>query len=187
MSVGVYFSITASAGSAEIAAEAIRIVSLVLRARGAQYADPWTIPDPYRRFEGTRGIGRSGTDYSDAASLAGLSRFHGQLAGLGRPARAVWVPYPLDPPLVGKGPVVSWVGSVEGLAQDLLVIAPRLGIPLVDGTLVDSVAARIASGEDAPRAMAGQRTAWLLVHEAARHALRHGLPVVLAGGRDTGT
>lgn len=181
MPVGVYFSITSSAGSAEVAAEAIRIVSLVLRARGVQYADPWTVPDAYRTFEGQRGIGRAGIDSVEATAFAGLGRFHGQLAGLGRPARAVWVPYALDPPLVGKGPMVSWVGSVDGLARDLEAIAPRLGLSLVDGTVVDAVAARIVSGGDAPRMLASQRAAWLLVHEAARHAMKHGLPVVLAG------
>jgi hypothetical protein len=143
--------------------------------------------------------GRTGLDHIGSATLAGL----GELAGGGsphlhllhlNPYRLVYVPRPLDRPAVldhhenlGGRETAILMGASAGLRDELLGLAPSLGIPLEGGALSDEVAKKIDDlrplheGEDDWHLIENTRSAWLLMHEAALLSIRKDVPISLAG------
>ncbi len=97
-----------------------------------------------------------------------------------------WIPVEFDRVLVEERLDGRFLGSSHRLRDDLIAIAPALGIPLADGgVLGDATAWRICDGDafqDRPGSdAADERTTWLLLHEAARMSLQHGAAIALAG------
>jgi hypothetical protein len=121
--------------------------------------------------------GRTGLDHIGSATLAGL----GELAGGGsphlhllhlNPYRLVYVPRPLDRPAVldhhenlGGRETAILMGASAGLRDELLGLAPSLGIPLEGGALSDEVAKKI----DDLRPLHEGEDDWHLIE---KHALR---------------
>ena len=159
--------------------------------------DPEDDPDPRGGDAGP--LGRSGLDHHGGRSLARL----GELAGARNPHlhllalnpyRVVFVPRELRVPATTSHLEQIWdqtvaisVGSTLQLMAELLAVAPRLGIRLTDGALPDDVAQRIddleplSPGESDVELIEDIRTAWLLMHEAAKLSIDLDVPLALAG------
>jgi hypothetical protein len=70
--------------------------------------------------------------------------------------------------------------------EEVLSLAPYLGIVINEGALDDDLSARIDDAlplsDDDDRSLADdERTAWLLLHEGARLSVEHGVALSLAG------
>jgi hypothetical protein len=159
--------------------------------------DPEDDPDPRGGDAGA--VGRSGLDHHGARSLARLGELAGEasphlhLLAL-NPYRVVFVPRQLRLPATTKHLERIWdqtvaisVGSTQQLLAELLSLAPRLGIELANGALPDDVARRIddleplSPGESDTELIENTRTAWLLMHEAARLSIDLDVALALAG------
>jgi hypothetical protein len=78
------------------------------------------------------------------------------------------------------------VGSAPCLLRELCALAPELGIRLKDGELPYTIAMRInkfrpLSKDDDCVLIEDERTAWLLLYEGARLAVKHNVALSLAG------
>lgn len=174
-----------------------RCIDLVLKKNGLPgYSEPVGSPDIY-----SGGLfGRSDLDHHSArclVELAELGKANGCSPHLGlianNPYRVTFVPTDFPWPLptghfetIWNENVEIWVGSAPRLLSDLMSIAPALGIPLV-GNHVENVVAKkindfapLYAGDDCTLAE-DDRTAWLLLHEGARLAVLHSVPLNLAG------
>jgi hypothetical protein len=82
----------------------------------------------------------------------------------------------LDPAIEGAG----MVGSSFGLLDELLRLAPLIGVELTDQEeLSDAEAARLFGSDADPDDPYGiERTVWLTLHEACRASIAHGNAVV---------
>jgi hypothetical protein len=110
------------------------------------------------------------------------------------PYRVVYVPRQLRTPEATSHEEEIWgqtvainVGSSTLLFEELLDMANPLGIPLSNGKLIDLVAGTIDNleplneGETDVTLIEDLRTAWLLLHEAARFSIDLDVPLTLAG------
>lgn len=77
--------------------------------------------------------------------------------------------------------------AVQTLHDELLAVAPLLGIPLVDTTVTKEIADQLATGEALPgddaetgASLANERNLWLDLHLASRYSLEDRTPVVIA-------
>jgi len=198
MSVGCFMGIRASyIDEAQDVGEAlIAACSQCLSAHGLpQYEDPRDPPNVYQPK-----FGRSSLDHHSASCLVAVAELvqvdpgqsHLAIISL-NPYRLVFAPFRFPVPLltqhaekIGGEDVRIWLGSSVGLLAELLETAPLLGIPLTDGVLTDTVAGRIDDfeplyeGDDLTLAE-DERTAWLVLHEAARLSIEHRVALSLAG------
>jgi hypothetical protein len=83
-------------------------------------------------------------------------------------------------------PVQIWVGSLDGLLEELRRLADGLGIPTVNGQIADETAAAIndfkpLSETDTTELIEDSRTAWLALYEGARLAEANAVALSLAG------
>lgn len=143
--------------------------------------------------------GRTGLDHIGSASLrklgelAGEERAHVHLLAL-NPYRLVYAPRSFERPQVTRhredlaGQTVNvLLGSSLHLRDELLGLAPDLGIPLEGGVLGDEVAKKIDDleplheGESDWDLVEGTRVAWLILHEAALLSIERDVPISLAG------
>jgi hypothetical protein len=65
------------------------------------------------------------------------------------------------------------LGSTQRLMQELITLAPYLGIKLQNGELSDSAAARLNEGSEAAGPLWIEKCVWLSIFEAARLSLKH--------------
>src|SRR5262249_49862360 len=157
--------------------------------------EPVTSPDAYLGPL----FGRSALDHHSAGVLIGLATFAsenydaphlGLLAS--NPYRVVFLPHRLISPFatghrerIGNEDLMVYAGSAPQLLAEVLELAPALDIPLQDGGLADSTAALINDFaplyEGDPCDLAEhERTAWLVLHEAARLAIHYHTGLSLA-------
>ncbi len=143
--------------------------------------------------------GRTGLDHIGASSLVKLGKLAGKELGhihmLSRnPYRLVYAPRRFDEPhltayteMIAGQSVAILLGSSQLLLENLLAIAPRIGVPLHNGALGDQVARKIddleplQDGEDDWELVENTRVAWLIMHEAAVQSLEKNVPICLAG------
>ena len=143
--------------------------------------------------------GRTGLDHIGSRTLAELgerggdARNHVQLLSF-NPYRLVYVPRrfaetqvtPYEECIAGQD-VKILCGSSVLLLEQLLLMAPELGIPLSDGALGDDVASKIdmmnelRDGESDWELIENARVAWLILHEAALLSIGEDVPISLAG------
>lgn len=199
MSVGFFLGIHASyIDEAQDAAESyLDAINSALNTIGLDnYADPDIPPIVYN--DGL--FGRSALDHHSARCLiefAERATADGKSPHLGllavNPYRVAFVPECFDSPLptgcaesIGGDMVQIWVGSAPQLLAELAAAAQFLEIPLEQGDLEDVVARKINDfaglyeGDDCSLAE-DERTAWLVLYEGARLAVRHGVALSLAG------
>lgn len=199
MSVGVFMGIRASFTdqTQESAGAYEEAINRVLRRAGLpEYYDPPSLPNVYVK----RNFGRSAFDHHSATRLMGIAYLAGTYLEKAEhvrliernPFRVTFVPIDFAHPFktnykekIGGSQTQIWVGSAQGLFRELCELAPVLGIPFQRNKLSDSVVERInalkpldALDEAEP---AEERTAWLLLYEGARLALKHGVALSLAG------
>ncbi len=72
------------------------------------------------------------------------------------------------------------LGSTQRLMQELITLAPYLGIKLQDGVLSDSEAARLNEESDAEGPFWIEVCVWLSLFEAARLSLKHKAAICFA-------
>ena len=109
------------------------------------------------------------------------------------PYRVAYVPIDFANPLLTEHveriwdqQVRIWIGSLPHLRNELVALAPELGISLDSGQLSDETAQRINDfaplydGDNCAYAE-DERTAWMLLFEGARMALHHRAALTLAG------
>jgi hypothetical protein len=172
--------------------EELRALSFILQRKGLpSYQEPEVVPDPYVRSR----LGRSPLDHTGSGSLKDLPLYGAtrrQLVLLRDVDQVVFHPLCFDdrpecvlPPRDQR----TTIGSLPRLRQELVEMAPRLGIPLSqEGLLDDKVAKKIGGmkrlgvsreldGDD--EVIEFHRTNWLLVFEAARLALERCCAMVL--------
>lgn len=161
------------------------------------YSEPLDIPNVYV----DNLFGRSALDHESAGFLAalgdtprsvGLEAPNLSLLSF-NPYRVAFVPGPSFLPFeteyvenIAGDDVPIWAGSLQGLLDELLVLAPHLAIPLSSQQLAGATATKIndcvaLSDADPLDPADGRRSAWLLLHEGARLALSHGIAICLAG------
>ena len=198
MSVGCFMGIIPSYID-EARASAVAYISAindVLRASGQpDYVEPSALADVYENGL----FGRSALDHHGASCLAKLAEIQDQttpthlgLLGL-NPYRVAFLPADFAHPLTTAHEeqifdqlVTLNVGSAPRLLRDLAVVATKIGIPLEDGALAGTIAEQINDfaplfeGDDCEFAE-DERTAWLVLYEGARLAVRHRIALSLAG------
>ncbi|EMJ95796.1 hypothetical protein [Leptospira alstonii] len=69
------------------------------------------------------------------------------------------------------------LGSSQGLLEELIFVAPALGIQLKDGELSQSEVDAINSGLGTEEGVWIERTVWLSLFEAARLSIKHGTAI----------
>lgn len=161
------------------------------------YLEPETIPDVYQN----NFFGRSALDHHSASCLVKIAELQEQnqpsvthlgLIGL-NPFRVAYVPFDFPEPLrtsyeeeICRQRVKLNVGSAHQLLKGLCAISHRIGIKIENGQVSDEVAFKINDfsplfdGDDCQFAE-DERTAWLLLYEGARLAIKHGVALSLAG------
>jgi len=72
------------------------------------------------------------------------------------------------------------LGSSYRLQEELVLVAPALGITLQNGELTDEEAARINSVLESDEALAREYAAWLALYEASRLSIEHKSAIVFA-------
>jgi hypothetical protein len=199
MSIGVFLTIGASyvERAKDVGQRYVAAIDRALRSRGLPgYADPPRAPDAYRRGR----FGRSSLDHHGAGTFVSLGEMAEEdeasphLSLLAEsPFRLAFVPTDFELPMpvehseliAGERPRL-WLGSSPRLLEELYRMAPRLGIPLEDGSLSDELARRIdarellTEGDDGALAD-DERTGWLLLVEGARLSIEHRVALALAG------
>jgi hypothetical protein len=139
--------------------------------RAASYAvqDPPEAPVP--TFDDPR---------QDAVLTDELTMFRSHLVSLAEPC-GCYVPIALSLPLwLPEKSIVpgGFLGSSVALVNELVAIAPLIGITLRDRMLDDATAAKIMSDEEAiPHAC--DRKAWLSFFELGRASVKHGTALVM--------
>ena len=156
---------------------------------------------PADAFYNGQKLGRSSLDHHGAKMIARLGemaeeQLDAKWATLleRNPYRLVFLPQALDEPIYTDHTETIWgsevaiiAGSLDGLLQDLIALAPELGIPTDDATLSNETARRIdqmeplVEDEDEWDLVEDGRTAWLALYEAARVARDRGVALCLAG------
>jgi hypothetical protein len=145
-------------------------------------------------------FGRSALDHDSARLLGQLGETARNDLGAEHlallahnPYRVAFLPVDFPTPLMtgfhenlfGKQHPIA-VGSSLVLLREALRVAEMLNIPLLEGQLTDSVAAKINDYQplfdgDEIDPIAEQRTTWLLVHEGAWLSVKHNIALSLAG------
>jgi hypothetical protein len=199
MSTGLFMGIRSSytedsQGSADYLVKAINDA---LVADGvAAYIDPDPPPNVY---VGNM-FGRSALDHHSSrvliqiADRATQSRRSANLALLrDNPYRVVFVPAKVQNPReteyreqIAGNAVGIWVGSLDGLLEELAWLAGDLGIPGEGEQISDLTAAAINDYKpfhegDSVELIEDWRTAWLALHEGARLAKETGVALTLVG------
>lgn len=72
------------------------------------------------------------------------------------------------------------LGSSYRLRDELVQVAPALGIALTDGQLSDEEAARIDAVGESDEGLYREHAAWLLLHEMARLSIAHKTAIVFS-------
>jgi hypothetical protein len=72
------------------------------------------------------------------------------------------------------------LGSSYRLLEELVLVAPALGITLQNGELADQEAARINSILESDEGLSREYAAWLALYEAARLSIEHKSAIVFA-------
>jgi hypothetical protein len=175
----------------------VKAINNVLAADGfAAYIDPDPPPNVY---VGNM-FGRSALDHHSSrvliqiADRASQSKRSANLALIrDNPYRVVFVPAKLQNPReteyreqIAGNAVGIWVGSLDGLLEELGWLAGNLGIPIEDEQISDVTAAAINDYKpfhdgDSVELIEDWRTAWLALHEGARLAKETGVALTLAG------
>jgi hypothetical protein len=185
-------------GAEDEARARIAAVNRALEAAGLPaYAEPEKPPSPY---VGNR-FGRTMIDHQPAEALKDLSFLsimclapaelnHLKLLMV-VPLPVVYVPQDFSQQLEsGGGEGKVFLGSAPHLLRCLVALVQdeKLAIPLQpDGTLLDVTAERINAreplfdGDTHHLASEGLRTAWLMLYEGARLAVKHQTALALAG------
>jgi hypothetical protein len=199
MSVGFFMGVTDSFSDEALpAADAfIAAINVALTQRNLPpYVDPVPPPDPYV----DNLFGRSELDHHGAAILRGLAAYaannqaaiHLKLIA-DNPYRVAFLPIEFVTPFetdyrenIAGHLVPIHVGSAGRLLQEVIALAPELGIPLEAGVLPDATAAKINDfaplyDGDTCELSEDQRTAWLLLYEGARLGVHHHAALSLAG------
>jgi len=199
MSTGLFMGVRSSftEESRESADALLREINLVLAAASLPaYIDPDPPPNVYFGHL----FGRSALDHHLSrvfvliAEQAAHSKQSPNLALIrDNPYRVVFVPQKLVEPQVTQyrdridgRPVQIWVGSLDGLLEELRRLADGLGIPTVNGQIADKTAAAIndfkpLSETDTTELIEDSRTAWLALYEGARLAEANAVALSLAG------
>ena len=160
------------------------------------YSEPNEPPDVYVDDV----FGRSELDHHSSncfMQLAEIAEEHNSprqhLAILANPYRAVFLPQDFSEPFetgykeeIFDELMEVWAGSAPKLLEQLIELAPHLGIPLKNGFVSDEVAAKInefelLSDDDDGELAEDERTAWLALYEGARLAVENNVAVLLAG------
>jgi hypothetical protein len=199
MSTGLFMGVRSSfteesRGSADALLKEINVV-LATDSLPA-YVDPDTPPNVYVGHL----FGRSALDHHSSrvlvviAEQATHSKQSPNLALIrDNPYRVVFVPEKLVTPHITQyreridGRLVPiWVGSLDGLLEELCWLANGLGIPMINGQISDETAAAIndfkpLSETDTTELIEGWRTAWLALYEGARLADANAIALTLAG------
>jgi hypothetical protein len=199
MSTGFFMGIRKSyTEEAQNSAESLlKAINRVLEAEDlAPYVDPDTPPDVYNRHL----FGRSALDHHSSRVLVEIadqaiqSRKSPNLALVhDNPYRVVFLPAKLRRPhqteyqerIAGIATRI-WVGSLDGLLEELGWLAVDLGIPIEREEISDQTAAAINDyepfgKEDSVELIEDWRTAWLALHEGARLARKAGVALTFAG------
>lgn len=199
MSVGFFMGIHASYTEEAQASATNYIKSInqaLKQAKLPQYVEPAESPDVYN--DGL--FGRSALDHHGAGALMELAEMASERLNAPHlelltknPYRVAYLPYDSATPLltdhterIFNKVVDLWVGSTPRLLEELIELAPLLGIPLRSGELSDETAEQIndvaplEEGDDSKNAE-DERSAWLLLFEGARLAVQHQVALSLAG------
>ena len=175
----------------------VKAINEILVANGfAAYIDPDPPPNVYIGHM----FGRSALDHHSSRVLIEVADRGTQLkksANLAlvrdNPYRVVFVPAKLRKPYeteyqerIAGNMVAIWVGSLDGLLEELVWLASDLGIPVEDGGISDQTAMAINDYQpfregDSMEIIEDFRTAWLALHEGARLAKEAGVALTLAG------
>lgn len=134
-----------------------------------------------------------GGSFRCVGELAGSERQHAHLLWV-NPYRVVFAPASFDEPQAtnhqecfGAQEIPVLLGSSPRLRDQLLSLAPEIGIPLENGVLTDEVAQKIDDmqplhdGEDDWDLIENIRMGWLVMHEAALISIARQVPICLAG------
>ena len=127
--------------------EALTVLNVVLQRKGLpEYVEPEVVASPYKRGR----LGRSSVDHTGSTSLRQLPLFgktRKQLMLLRDVDQLIFHPAAFDdrpectlPPNDQR----TTLGSTPRLIEELVEMAPNLGIPLDNGSLSDKVAKKIA-------------------------------------------
>ena len=73
----------------------------------------------------------------------------------------------------GEGVPGEMVGSTHRLRDELVMVAPALGIPLKNGLLADKIAAEINQDSESQTGCWRERLVWLSLFEAAHLSIEH--------------
>lgn len=77
-----------------------------------------------------------------------------------------------------RGLAGGMLGSSQRLREELVEVAPAIGIELVDGELPDIAAARLAQEEEGATPLWRERLVWLALYEAARVSIANRTMIV---------
>lgn len=180
-----------------LAGSLVDAINDVLVADGlAAYVDPDAPPNVYIGSM----FGRSALDHHSSrvliqiADRAAQSRRSPNLVLIREnPYRVVFVPAKLRHPhatryreQIAGNAIGIWVGSLDGLLEELGWLAGDLGIPTEDGQIFDLTAEAINEYKPFHEGDSGEliedwRTAWLALYEGARLAKETGVALTLAG------
>jgi hypothetical protein len=200
MSTGLFMGIRGSytEESRGLADKLLKEINDVLAANGfATYVDPDPPPNVYTGHL----FGRSALDHHSSRVLRDIadraatrSKNSPNLALIrDNPYRVVFVPPKLRRPCETKyqeriaGSVVTiWMGSLDGLLEELAQLADDLDIPVEDGQISDRTAIAINDYQpfrdgDSVELVEDWRTAWLALYEGARLAKETSVALTLAG------
>jgi len=200
MSTGLFMGIRGSytEDGRDLADTLLKEINDVLVANGlAAYVDPDPPPNVYAGHL----FGRSALDHHSSRVLRDIadrattrSKNSANLALIrDNPYRVVFVPAKLQRPCeteyqerIAGSMVAIWVGSLDGLLEELAWLADDLAIPIEDGQISDRTAAAINDYQpfrdgDSVELVEDWRTAWLALYEGARLAKEVSVALTLAG------
>lgn len=199
MSTGLFMGVRSSftEGSRGSADVLLREINAVLAADNLPaYVDPDAPPNVYVGHL----FGRSALDHHSSRVLALIAeqathrKRSPNLALIqDNPYRVVFVPEKRLAPHVTQyreridGSLVPiWVGSLDGLLEELRTLADGLGIPMANGQISDETATVIndfmpLTKTDTTELIEDWRTAWLALYEGARLAAANAIALTLAG------
>ena len=138
----------------------------VRRAYARRVLDPRWIADP---MEDSKGAARDSAIKIVAREMSSHLICHSDAEGF-------YLPLDFAPVLVDEKQsriTGGWLGSSYRLAEELVVVAPALGINLVAGVVSDEEAEKINSAMDDEGPLRVEQIVWLSLYEAARLSIEH--------------
>jgi hypothetical protein len=191
MSLGIFRSIRGSYAepSRRDAESVVRALKAEFMRRGlSPYVDPEPDERGLRRLPCGNGGAVTFATLQERAWRAGLPWTLGSLRGERQIALPIRFPGKFSLVVLRRFLIIpqrQTFCAVQTLHDELLALAPLLGIPLVGGTVTKEIADQLTNGEALPGDDKGsvfenERRLWLDLHLASRYSLEDRTPVVIA-------